>query len=227
VRIDAGERDWQRIAAAFRTEHGVTMVQDSEASAILLRTAHSAALYRRPEQEPTSFDGPWMDDMAHISALGDPVGSVDGAGLLRIRLIDAAGLAGLADAALTMAVDYCKLREQFGRQIGSFQAIKHHCANMAVAARAALDLSTFAAVAIDEGRDDAAFLVESAFIAAADAAIGNAAKNVQIHGGIGFSAEADPHFFAKRAQMLVALGGGIEAAIDRVACLTSQIPHEV
>src|SRR3546814_1614186 len=111
----------------------------------------------------------------------------------RLRLIDAAALAGIAQAALQMGVDYAGLREQFGRPIGTFQAVKHHCANMAIAARCARDQVSFAAVAIDEGRADAALQVESALFVAGTAAIENAGKNIQIHGGIGFSDEADPH----------------------------------
>src|SRR3546814_7592323 len=86
-----------------------------------------------------------------------------------------------------MGVDYAGLREQFGRPIGTFQAVKHHCANMAIAARCARDQVSFAAVAIDEGRADAALQVESALFVAGTAAIENAGKNIQIHGGIGFS----------------------------------------
>ncbi|HSX57595.1 MAG TPA: acyl-CoA dehydrogenase family protein, partial [Sphingomonas sp.] len=112
---------------------------------------------------------------------------------------------------------YSQVREQFDRPIGSYQAVKHFCANMAIAAQSAGDLVTFAAVAVDNGRADAAAQVEAAWIAAAQAALGNAATNIQIHGGIGFSDEADPHLYIKRARLLVAVGGGIEAALERIA----------
>jgi alkylation response protein AidB-like acyl-CoA dehydrogenase len=118
-----------------------------------------------------------------------------------------------------MAVAYAGVREQFGRPIGTFQAIKHHCANMVVAARCARDQTNFAAVAFDDERPDAALQVECALLVAGSAALDNAGKNIQIHGGMGFSDEADPHLFLKRAQLLLALAGGLDAANVRVASL--------
>ncbi|MET0387380.1 MAG: acyl-CoA dehydrogenase family protein, partial [Polyangiales bacterium] len=128
-------------------------------------------------------------------------------------------LAGIARAALDMAVAYAGLREQFGRPIGSYQAIKHHCANMALAARCAADQVSFAAVALDSGRDDAVLQVESAFYVAGSAAIESCGKNIQVHGGIGFSDEADPHILLKRARVIVDIAGGLEAAVTRIADL--------
>ena len=206
-----------RSSVAFRGSRGVVGVRAEGAGALLLRDQREAALFSSPSAlEP--FDGnPWLDPLAHVPALGKAVGAFDADALLRLRLIDAAALSGIAEATLGAATDYARLREQFGRPIGSFQAVKHHCANMAVAARAATDLVTFAALAIDEGRQEAGFLVESAFVTAAQAAIANAGINIQIHGAIGFSDEADPHLFLKRARLLSAIGGGVEAAIDRIA----------
>ena len=158
----------------------------------------------------------WLSDLAPVET-GEQLGSFDAAGLLRLRLIEAAALAGLADGACALAVSYAQVREQFGRAIGSYQAVKHFCANMAIAAQSAGDLVTFAAVAIDNGRPDAPAQVEAAWIAAAQAALGNAATNIQVHGGIGFSDEADPHLFIKRARLLVAVGGGVEKALERIA----------
>lgn len=158
----------------------------------------------------------WLSDLAPIE-VGERLGSFDATGSLRLRLVEAAALAGLADSACAMAVGYAQVREQFGRAIGSYQAVKHFCANMAIAAQSAGDLVTFAAVALDNRRSDAAAQVEAAWIAAAQAALGNAATNIQIHGGIGFSDEADPHLFIKRARLLVAIGGGVEAALERIA----------
>jgi alkylation response protein AidB-like acyl-CoA dehydrogenase len=132
-------------------------------------------------------------------------------------LIDAAALAGIAGAALEMAVAYAGTREQFGRPIGSFQAVKHHCANMAIAARCARDQTSFASVALDDGRADAHLQVECAFFVAGMAALENSGKNIQIHGGMGFSDEADPHLFLKRARLQIAIGGGLEAANGRIA----------
>jgi alkylation response protein AidB-like acyl-CoA dehydrogenase len=149
--------------------------------------------------------------------LGPPLVHFDTSQLLRLRLIDAASLAGICQTALDMAVAYAGIRTQFGRVIGSFQAVKHHCANMAIAARCARDQTGFAAVALDEGRDEAALQVECALFVAASSALENAASNIQIHGGIGFSDEADPHLCLKRAQLLIAIAGGLEASGERIA----------
>jgi alkylation response protein AidB-like acyl-CoA dehydrogenase len=152
-----------------------------------------------------------------VAGLGEPIARFEAPQLLRLRLIDAAALAGISQAALDMSVAYAGTRAQFGRPIGSFQAVKHHCANMVSAARRARDQTCFAAVAIDEGRDDAALQVECALFVAGSAALENAGKNIQIHGGMGFSDEADPHLLLKRAQLLSTLAGGLEAANERIA----------
>jgi alkylation response protein AidB-like acyl-CoA dehydrogenase len=125
-------------------------------------------------------------------------------------------LAGLAQAALEMAVGYAGVREQFGRPIGSFQAVKHHCANMALAARLACDQVCFAAMAFDDDRDDVALQIESALFVAGTAAIENTGKNIQIHGGIGFSDEADPHRLLKRARLIIEIAGGLEHVLTRI-----------
>ena len=75
----------------------------------------------------------------------------------------------------------------------------------------------FARRADIEGRPDAALQVECALFVAGTAALEICGKNIQLHGGIGFSDEADPHLFLKRAQLLVAVAGGLEAANERIA----------
>jgi alkylation response protein AidB-like acyl-CoA dehydrogenase len=149
--------------------------------------------------------------------LGEPIARFEAQQVLRLRLIDAAALAGISQTAVDMSVAYAGTRTQFGRPIGSFQAVKHHCANMVSAARRARDQTCFAAVALDEGRDDAALQVECALFVAGTAALENAGKNIQIHGGMGFSDEADPHLLLKRTQLLSSIAGGLEAANERIA----------
>lgn len=208
----------QRIAAGYRSGDRVIVVDSVGAKGLLLRGPDSAALHAFESGQAKPLDTRlWLADLAETQEVGVPLAQFDQAGLLRLRLIDAAALAGIAQAALQMGVDYAGLREQFGRPIGTFQAIKHHCANMAIAARCARDQVSFAAVALDEGRADAALQVESALFVAGAAAIENAGKNIQIHGGIGFSDEADPHLLLKRAQVLIAIAGGLEAANARIA----------
>jgi alkylation response protein AidB-like acyl-CoA dehydrogenase len=208
----------RRVAAAYRRGERIILVQDPEADLVLVRDRDGAALYELHDREGTLIDHRlWLAHLNTTASLGEPIASFDALQLLRLRLLDAAALAGIAEATLDMSVAYAGMREQFGRAIGSFQAVKHHCANMALAARCARDQTSFAAVAIDEERDDAALQIESALFVAGSAALENAAKNIQIHGGMGFSDEADPHLFLKRAQLLITLAGGMDAANWRVA----------
>jgi alkylation response protein AidB-like acyl-CoA dehydrogenase len=208
----------RRVAAAYRRGDRIIIVEEPQADLVLVRDRDSAALYNLTDPNPGSVDHRlWLAHLRSTTNLGEPIARFDAQQLLLLRLIDAAALAGIAEATLDMSVAYAGMREQFGRPVGSFQAVKHHCANMAIAARCARDQTSFAAVAIDEERNDAALQVESALFVAGSAALENAAKNIQIHGGMGFSDEADPHLYLKRAQLLIAIAGGLDAANGRVA----------
>ena len=117
-------------------------------------------------------------------------------------ILNAAMLVGLAQGARDLAVSYAKIREQFGKPIGSFQAIKHMCADMAVRCEAASAQTIFGALARHESRPDLAFQAASAKSIAVDAAIENGAAAVRVHGGMGFTAECEAHLFLKRAHIL-------------------------
>ena len=209
-----------RAAAAYRHGDRIILVEEPEASLVLLRDCESAALYdfRACRSKPLDHRL-WLASLHEVAEAGEPLNRFDASRLARLRLMDAAALAGIADAALEASVAYAQTREQFGRPIGSFQAVKHHCANMAIATRCARDQTNFAAVALDEGRPDALMEVECAFLVAGSAALENAKLTIQLHGGMGFSDEADPHLFLKRAQLLIAIAGGLEAASGRIASI--------
>lgn len=207
----------RRIAAGLRRGDRTVVVEDDAADLVLVRTPSGAGIYATGAAASRPLDRRlWLADLSECDLFGEPLARFDDSRLLRLRLIDAAALSGIAATALDMAVSYARTREQFGRPIGSFQAIKHHCANMAISANCARDQVSFAAVAVDDQRADAALQVECALWVAGSAALENAGKNIQIHGGIGFSDEADPHLLLKRAQLLVAIAGGLEAANDRI-----------
>jgi len=204
------------VAAGYRRGDRVVFVEDSGATQLLIRNASGAALFERPASSRLVDEKLWSCRLLETRELNKPLAEADAGQLLRLRLIEAAALAGLARAALEMAVEYAGMRHQFGRPIGSYQAVKHHCANMALASRLACDQVSFAAVAVDDHRDDAAMQVESAFFIAGSAAFDNAGKNIQVHGGIGFSDEANPHRLLKRARLQVEMAGGLEAAITHI-----------
>lgn len=207
-----------RVAAAYRSGDRIIIVDEPEAAVMLLRDRSGAALHDLHTCASKMLDDRlWAAALHEAADAGESLARFDETQLLRLRLIDAAALAGIAGAALEMSVAYAGMREQFGRPIGSFQAVKHHCADMAIAARCARDLTNFAAVALDEGRGDAQMQVECAFFVAGSAALDSAGKNIQIHGGMGFSDEADPHLFLKRAHLLIEIAGGLEAASWRIA----------
>lgn len=127
------------------------------------------------------------------------------------RILVAALLSGIAEAARDGSVAYAAVREQFGVPIGTFQAVKHRCADAATRAEAAVHLTTLAALSLAAGTPDAARLAASALRVAADAALRNAADDVQNHGGLGFTAEADSHLWVKRAHVLARTLGPLGA----------------
>jgi alkylation response protein AidB-like acyl-CoA dehydrogenase len=120
----------------------------------------------------------------------------------------AAALTGLAEHACTLTVEYARIREQFGKPIGTFQAVKHRCADMGVRARLAWYQTSLACLKAQNRAKDADFQVASALLVAADAAHENGRAGIQMHGGIGFQAECDMHWFMKRAHVYDQLAGG-------------------
>jgi alkylation response protein AidB-like acyl-CoA dehydrogenase len=134
----------------------------------------------------------------------------------RTQLLVSAQLLGMVEATRDMAVDYAKLRTQFGRPIGAFQAIKHRCANMAIHAQVLRAQLVLATLAERDGWPDAPFQVDACRMLAASYALDNARSNIQIHGGIGFAAECDAHLYLLRAHLYENLGGARNAAGQRL-----------
>lgn len=116
----------------------------------------------------------------------------------QFQVLLATQLAGMANAAMDMSVEYSKEREQYGQAIGSFQALQHMCADMAVLSEASHYLSVMAALAIKEQRSDAAQQVAASVMMARKAAENNSRKNIQIHGGMGFTEECNAQHYLKR-----------------------------
>ncbi len=116
------------------------------------------------------------------------------------RLVAAAESAGGAQAALDQAVAYAKQRVQFGREIGSFQAIKHILADCYVDTESALSTVRLAIDAYVAGAPEATELVSLASFYCADKYVDVAAAGIQVHGGIGFTVECSAHLFRRRAE---------------------------
>ena len=107
---------------------------------------------------------------------------------------------GGAQKCLEMAVDYAKVRVQFGRPIGSFQAIKHKCADMLVQVESAKSAAYYAGWAVATGDPEAEIVAPMAKSYCSEAYFHCAAESIQIHGGIGFTWEHDAHLYFKRAK---------------------------
>lgn len=138
-----------------------------------------------------------------------------------VTTILAAEAAGIAKWTLDTATEYAKVREQFGKPIGSFQAVKHMCAEMLLRSQQISVAAADAAVAA-AGSDDDQLSIAAAVAAAAGAAaaIGNAKDCIQVLGGIGITWEHDAHLYLRRAYGIAQFLGGTAHRMRRVAQLT-------
>ena len=155
---------------------------------------------------------PTMDQtrkQARVTFDGTParlLGTVAGAEAALATMLDRAAIALAADAlggtgkVLDMSVEYAKIREQFGRPIGSFQAIKHKCASMLVALESSRSAVYYALWAVSAGDPDERTVAPLAKAYCVDTYLRAAGENIQIHGGIGFTWEHPAHLYLKRAK---------------------------
>jgi len=135
-------------------------------------------------------------------------------------LLTAALQVGLAARLTQLSVGYAGEREQFGRSIGGFQAVKHICADMFVRAELARVAVHAAAVTLDDDdADDAARLVAGAKVLADEAAVTNGRAAVQVHGGMGFTWEVPVHYFLKRAWLHATEFGSADEHAEALADL--------
>ena len=152
---------------------------------------------------------PAMDqtrELAWIDLDGAPAVTAGGAEdvaahLDRGAVFHAAEMLGGAEAVMNLAVEYAKVREQFGRPIGSFQAVKHRCADMLVDVEGMRSAAYHAAWALGAGGSETAETAAVAKIWCSDAGVRVAESALQVHGGVGFTWEADVHLYLKRAQL--------------------------
>jgi alkylation response protein AidB-like acyl-CoA dehydrogenase len=144
---------------------------------------------------------------------GQQVAATSGARLLDwARVLIAAELLGIIEAVRDMSSEYARTRTQFGKPIGGFQAVKHRCADMAVAAYSIIGQVFMAALLVQADTPDATFQASAAHLLAVEGASRSTADNIQNHGGIGFTWEHDAHLFLKRSFLLEHLIGGRAAS---------------
>jgi alkylation response protein AidB-like acyl-CoA dehydrogenase len=146
----------------------------------------------------------------------------DAAALAELResgaLLTAAFCVGMADALVDLSVAYAKEREQFNRPIGSFQAVKHICADMVVRAEVARSAVYAAACVLDDpSTGELGRALSGAKLLANEAAITNGKSATQVFGGMGFTWEVDVHLYLKRAWVLDTHFGSIDHHADALA----------
>jgi alkylation response protein AidB-like acyl-CoA dehydrogenase len=159
------------------------------------------------------FDDVTMSDVHVPAAALITSGDAARAGITRSGHIGAvlacAEMVGAAERVLDMTIEYAKVRCQFGRPIGSFQAVKHKCATMRMWAQASAAATYYAAMALDAGTDDAAQAVSVAKSYVSEAVCSLVGEALQVHGGIGFTWEHDLHLYIRRVRANAVLYGDV------------------
>ena len=215
--------EWERADAALRLRGSAGFVLDADVADVIVVAARGAnagpaliavdaaapgvRVERTPTVDPTrrlftvSFDDVVVSHERRLCEPGASTAEVLGQ-ILAIGVIAAAcDATGVAEQALERASEYAKDRVQFGKPIGSFQAVKHHCANMAIAVEASRAAVRAASEALDgdpRGWANAAAVASSYVGPACADACGLA---LRVHGGIGFTWEHDSHLYLKRVKL--------------------------
>jgi alkylation response protein AidB-like acyl-CoA dehydrogenase len=160
-------------------------------------TASGVTVDGRPTLDPTRRQASLRLEGAAATRIGDAVAADRAVDLLRVALsVEAIGVARWC---LETTVDYLKTRVQFGRPIGSFQALQHRAADLAVRLESAASTAYYAAWTAADSPDELPVLAPLAMSVCAAAAYEIAAETIQMHGGIGFTWEHDAHLYFKRA----------------------------
>jgi alkylation response protein AidB-like acyl-CoA dehydrogenase len=164
----------------------------------------------------------WRTDAGERTELarGPRAAALHAVALREWKLLTAAALAGLRAAVLDLGVSYVKNRKAFGVTVGSFQAVQHRLADLAVAGDGGQLLACEAAWAHDTGRPDAAALASMAFLFNADYAFRTARECLQFHGGYGVTLEYDVQLYFRRAKAWPLALGDPRPEYQRLADLT-------
>jgi alkylation response protein AidB-like acyl-CoA dehydrogenase len=212
-------------------KHYVVDAQVADIVIVTARTGADVALFAVSTADPvvrvvpvTGFDLTRRLAVVELDGapgrlLGEPA---DGPRVLE-RVLEAAGVlaaaeaVGGAQAAFDMAVGYAKERVQFGRVIGSFQAIKHMCADAFLDVESARSAAYYAAWAVADETDERAVVVPLAKAFCSDVFFDTAALNMQVHGGISFTWEHPSHLYYRRAKAARQLWGAPREHRDQLA----------
>lgn len=208
--------------ALVETDATPLLVAHLEVADRVLVVGDDVRLASAPSGRPIEAPVDPLSPMHELAAAPD--GEVVGVDAHRCRLegavLTAALQVGIATRLTELAVEYAKEREQFGRTIGSFQAVKHICADMFVRAELARVAVHAAAVQLDDPDDtESPRAAAGAKLLADEAATVNGRAAVQVHGGMGFTWEVPVHFFLKRAWLHATEFGSADDHADDLAAL--------
>jgi alkylation response protein AidB-like acyl-CoA dehydrogenase len=205
--MDAASADFFLVATSDGRRHLV----DRDAKGVLVSPESSIDLTRK--LFTVRFDGVEVPAGNTLPAEGADFAPVFQRGCVAV----AAELTGIAQRTMEMAVGYAKDREQFGRAIGSYQAVSHSCAQMLLETENSRSAVYFAAWAADAEPETLPRAASIAKAYASDAGWRVAAASMQVHGGIGFTWEHDLHFWLKRARADASMFGDAKWHRDQVA----------
>jgi len=205
--MDAGSADFMLVATADGKRHVVSTGADG----VTITPETSIDLTRRLFS--VRFDGVQVPASDTLPGDGPDYYAVFGRACVALS----AELAGIAQRCLEMSVAYAGERQQFGRPIGSYQAVSHRCAQMLLETENARSLTYYAAWTADAEPDSLQHAASMAKAYASDAGWRVANAAIQVHGGIGFTWEHDLHFFLKRARADAAAFGDARWHRARVA----------
>ena len=228
---EPGDRSWPPRVACAATEDGdgwrltglKAVVADAAGADVLLVTADAgdgparfAVAGGAPGLSATAV--PLLDQTRRAADLtldGVPavrVGGVDTVGFARdVRAVaTAAEAVGSARGALDTTLEHLRTRVQFGRVLGSFQALRHRAADLFTVVEAAASTARYAALCVDEAPGELPVVAPLAKVVCAQALTDVAAESVQLHGGIAITWEHDAHLYLKRATAVQLTGGSPE-----------------
>lgn len=206
VALIVGDGDSWRVLGGKDAEYGLRVTQQDAS----LHKLADMEIENRPALDPAG-------SMQFAKSLSPATETAANGTIWQLGQLGAAAmLVGISEAALDLIVEYAKVREAFGRKIGSFQAVRHPCADMAVRVEAARSQLWYAAAAMKEDRSDAGVHLDAAKHMANLAAHANSDANIQLHGGIGVTDEHDAHLLLKHGMVLSRLFGSKRGLLARL-----------
>jgi len=225
---------WAQVSAAAPAD--ILLLPARSATGEWLLFAVGGNLTGLQVQAVTTIDATRRSATVHAQALALPDsaclarGAVLVAALARVRCLAAIALAaeqvGVAQQCLDLTLAYTAQRSQFGKAIAGFQAVKHRCAQMLVMVEAARSAVYGAACMADATTDAATLLLYAAQarVEATEAAQFCARESIQLHGGVGFTWEYDPHFYLRRSQANSQRLGAASVWLEQVAAQLLDAP---